>query len=53
MDQQYERIEPVEPCVSPDGHDHIEVFSYESPIPQDIVCSRCGKFWTIVVFDAR
>ena len=46
----YERVEPVEACVSPDGHDYVESLTYSSPIPDAIVCPRCGALWMIVVF---
>jgi hypothetical protein len=47
----YERIQPEGRCVSPDGHDFIEITTMESPVPAEIICPRCGKAWTVVTFD--
>lgn len=46
----YELIEPESPCISPDGHERIEVASFASAVPEDVVCGNCGKSWTVVTF---
>ena len=47
----YERIEPEARCVSPDGHDCIEIFAMRSSVPTDVVCPTCAQPWTIVTFE--
>lgn len=47
--QRYERLDPEGPCVSPDGHDLVDSLTYASPIPDAVVCVRCGQEGTVVV----
>lgn len=49
MSQQWERVEPVLPCDSPDGHDYNDVYDGSSHIPVGSICGRCSRWWTIVV----
>jgi uncharacterized Zn finger protein len=46
----YELIEPTEPCRSPDGHEQTVHRVMASHTPVYAVCSRCGQYWTIVLF---
>lgn len=43
------RIRPEEPCISPDGHEPMDVYSAESEWPIRSACSRCGLDYHIVV----
>lgn len=45
----WERVEPVKPCTSPDGHDSIDVVTMRSHIPERVLCPRCGEPWQVVV----
>lgn len=46
----YELIPPDGRCISPDGHDSsVEDKTYASLIPKAVICSGCGRLWTIVV----
>ncbi len=47
----WDRVEPAEPCVSPDGHDFLDVNTMGSHVPERVVCPRCHRDWQIVVFD--
>ena len=47
----YERIAPEDRCVSPDGHEYVDLMTMRSAVPDDSVCPNCGKSWTIVTFD--
>jgi hypothetical protein len=49
--RRWERIEPPEPCASPDGHDHVDVASMRSDIPERVFCPRCHREWQIVTWD--
>ena len=46
----WERIEPDEPCDSPDGHSMTDLMTFGSKIPARLLCSRCGRQGAIVVF---
>lgn len=46
----WERIEPVEDCTSPDGHDHVDLMSAASYVPEMVVCGHCGAEWSVVMF---
>lgn len=47
----WERLEPAQPCASPDGHDWVDAQSLSSPAPDHSVCLRCAAVAEIVVFD--
>ena len=49
----YDRLAPIGPCVSPDGHEYVEVFTMASRIPEEVFCPNCGKQWTIVTFEVE
>lgn len=46
------RVEPVRPCTSPDGHDHLDTTTAASDIPVHVVCTRCREPWQVVVMPA-
>lgn len=39
----WERVDPPSPCMSPDGHDLVDVLSPHSHIPIRLICRRCGR----------
>jgi 5-methylcytosine-specific restriction endonuclease McrA len=43
-DVQWERLEPAEPCASPDGHDYVDVMSPRSRIPARCLCPLAAAF---------
>ena len=46
----WDAIEPPEECSHPDGHNRdVEVTTFASPIPSEVMCSNCGANWHIVV----
>ena len=47
----YDVMPPEGECASPDGHERIVEMTFESAIPESVMCPRCGKEWTIVTFD--
>ena len=46
----YDRLAPVGPCVSPDGHEWVETQRLCDYVPEAIFCPRCGKPWAVVTF---
>ena len=46
----WERHEPSEPCVSPDGHSLLDVMTTLSYVPRSVVCDNCGRAGRVVVF---
>jgi hypothetical protein len=48
-DVRWERSEPVEPCLSPDGHTYVDLMDFTSYVPRGCICPRCGQQWQIVV----
>lgn len=46
----WDRMEPVEACTSPDGHDQVSLISGCSDVPEVVLCGHCGAEWTVVVF---
>jgi len=46
-----ERIAPDGSCVDPVGHAMVDIRSMSSRIPVRIICRRCGKSGTVIVFD--
>jgi len=47
----WERVPPPEPCTSPDGHSHRDIFADWQRVPVRVVCTRCGRPWQVVVFE--
>lgn len=45
----WERLPPSEPCDSPDGHDYVDLMEGGSRIPAEVLCSRCSRYWTVLV----
>lgn len=47
----WDRLPPPKPCVSPDGHEHLDAMNIGSLVPVLVVCPRCDQPWTVVVVD--
>lgn len=45
----WDRVEPVEPCDSPDGHAPVDIMSMGSTVPEAVLCGRCPRAYTVVV----
>lgn len=47
----WERVEPVEPCDSPDGHRPVSIVVGGTTVPVAILCNNCIHSYTVVVFE--
>ena len=47
----WDRLPPEGPCLSPDGHDMVDVIAMHSAIPVALICTNCGARGTVVVFE--
>lgn len=47
----WERVEPVEPCASPDGHEHRDTYGVGHYIPVVIQCMNCGARYGIRILE--
>lgn len=45
----WDRVEPVRPCSSPDGHGYVDIETVDRRIPVRAICPRCGEDWHVVV----
>jgi len=39
------------PCTSPDGHDSVDHMLFDSYVPAQVRCTRCGRAFQVVVFE--
>jgi len=46
----WERVPPPEPCTSPDGHSPVDYMIFDSYVPVQVRCTRCGRPFQVVVF---
>lgn len=48
--KQWDRVEPVTDCTSPDDHSALDVKQISSDIPVRVFCENCGADYQVVVY---